>query len=560
MSLVSSAGHVSYGARVCRETVAHAHVVLWMVPIVTLVRFLPNPAAQSRIGRPRKGPAEHSFNHRRPSSDASMDSPRKVLCNYDLRMSASAPETPEPPSVQEPGQTAAPTNTPLPLDAPSPAMQEMTAPSTLSDLSLAVFLESLYTLEIAPSDGLTPNMLSTAPVSNEEWGGMSVPDAMNGIAQFHETLGPLPASSPGAEYAESAFLQDDLVYSVPSDMRWWNLAWALPHPSQDTDSHETRSSDVGTPYSEKAESHPMSPVPEPSAAPAAEDPPKPCCSSKETSSVSAVPREYPVGKHDKVHCVPNPTGPGCSCLCESDLALLSLQRSLRSGPLAWDDSHNDETSRANAASSLVFTLSMSQSITKKCACSADCPTCKKDPSYEVSAGLLISTALQIYARALKVFQEVLISNGNGGCGCTASGTCTACPCNAEPRHVRAGEEPGVVDVRIGDFLPTPKNARKIALYAMKLELYDLERALAHVQDVAQRSLPHPPDTMKQVPPDAPPGACCAKKHLRRNHSKPRAPLRLNPIDQLIIRKLHAQLDEVLKTVENLEANENLTVP
>lgn len=488
-----------------------------------------------------------------------MDSPRKVLCNYDLRMSASAPETPEPPSVQEPGQTAAPTNTPLPLDAPSPAMQEMTAPSTLSDLSLAVFLESLYTLEIAPSDGLTPNMLSTAPVSNEEWGGMSVPDAMNGIAQFHETLGPLPASSPGAEYAESAFLQDDLVYSVPSDMRWWNLAWALPHPSQDTDSHETRSSDVGTPYSEKAESHPMSPVPEPSA-PAAEDPPKPCCSSKETSSVSAVPREYPVGKHDKVHCVPNPTGPGCSCLCESDLALLSLQRSLRSGPLAWDDLHNDETSRANAASSLVFTLSMSQSITKKCACSADCPTCKKDPSYEVSAGLLISTALQIYARALKVFQEVLISNGNGGCGCTASGTCTACPCNAEPRRVRAGEEPGVVDVRIGDFLPTPKNARKIALYAMKLELYDLERALAHVQDVAQRSLPHPPDTMKQVPPDAPPGACCAKKHLRRNHSKPRAPLRLNPIDQLIIRKLHAQLDEVLKTVENLEANENLTVP
>ena len=83
------------------------------------------------------------------------------------------------------------------MDAPPPANQEMTAPSSLSDLSLAVFLESLYTLEIAPADGLTPNMLSTAPVSSEGWGGVSASDTMNGIAQLHETPDPRPALSPG---------------------------------------------------------------------------------------------------------------------------------------------------------------------------------------------------------------------------------------------------------------------------------------------------------------------------------------------------------------------------
>ena len=71
--------------------------------------------------------------------------------------------------------------------------------SSLSDLSLAVFLDSLQTVEIAPSDGLTDAMLQS-PV-------LQLPNTM-----------PPPSELP-TRYAESIALRQDLAYTVPADMR-----------------------------------------------------------------------------------------------------------------------------------------------------------------------------------------------------------------------------------------------------------------------------------------------------------------------------------------------------
>lgn len=523
-----------------------------MAPIATLVCDSLTPATQSQFGRPRKG-GDDRTRMRSASMSSEVDSPRKMHCGPSMLRTAETMTPPAFPSL--PAESLKPASPASSFTPPAPPLRSQdlnTGPSSLSDLSLAVFLESLYTLEIAPSDGLTPSMLN---IGQGEWNAASETGASSSQVQ---------GQSPANEFADSAFLNDNLVYSVPSDMRWWNLAWALP------------SQEGGN-----SESSPTAPQPAPLATGPVQDPPpvastssvasaavpeatpvSSCCSSKIKKEPTPPPVAMDDDLHEKVHCVPNPTGPGCSCLCESDVALLSLQRSLRNGPLAMDEKQNRVDSKADVASSLVFTLSMSQAITKKCACSADCPTCKKDPSYEISAGLLISTALQIYARALKVFQEVLVSEGSTSCGCTSSGSCKQCPCSSNPRKAprNLAKEDAGVEVRIGDFTPTSQNARKIALYAMKLELLDLERALAHVQQVAQQSLPGPRDVVAEALPHAPSGSCCAKKTAEPKIPKRNTPLRLNPIDQLIIRKLHVQLSEVLQTVENLEANETRHVP
>lgn len=549
MLLVNRVEFENYVALVSLAMERPVHGAPKTTAIASLVRKLLIQATQSRIGRPRKQ-AEPRSRLRSPSPSCESESPRKVHCAFGASVDH-APTTMPPfqtviPDTLEGTRADATEN----FDAALPLKEATAASSSLSDLSLAVFLESLYTLEIAPSDGLTSNMLDASLPDSKSDGTSEINSIMNSI---------LPGSH-GSDYAESAFLKNDLVYSVPSDLRWWNLAWSLPGKDGklfDTDlsqnhaevlkseseqfSHTTPAASGGIP-----ETTPLS-AGEPTSTGA-------CCSTQPQPNVKDTAAHHTL---DKVHCVPNPSGPGCSCLCESDVALLSLQHSLRNGPLALGRQEAREPSQATASSSLVFTLSMSQAITRKCACSADCPTCKKDPSYEVSAGLLISTALQIYARALKVFQEVLVSNGSTGCGCTVSSPCKQCPCG-DPRRTQKSlhSEEASVEVRIGDFLPTPKNARKIALYAMKLELLDLERALAHVQTVAQQSLPPPPAV---EPPPLPEGSCCAKKHTEPKLPKRTTPLRLNPIDQLIIRKLHIQLGEVLKTVENLEANENQPV-
>lgn len=416
---------------------------------------------------------------------------------------------------------------------PSRLDTDDTPPSSLSDLSLAVFLESLYTLEIASADGFSSSMLKTndSPGSQEASGtysSMHTPslgaDSPMSGSSTSELAGGMPPFASDSSYAESAFLRTDLVYSVPSDMRWWNVAWSLPDAGVTTEDFASRAAHIPDPVSPRTMLHDAPSDGETDVAPA-----KRCCSSHGKPS----PVPAPSVGHDTVHCVPNPNAPGCSCLCGSELALLSLQRSLQASPLAQDALGED----VEAASSLVFTLKMSQSITKQCTCSVDCPTCRTNPAHGVHAELLISTALQIYARALKVFQEVLISDRNDRCGCANGAPCAACPCTATARPPKREGYGSGVDVRIGDFWPTPKNARKIALYAMRLELYDLERALAHVQDRAQQSL-----TPRTVPGE--------------RGTKAPTPLLLNPIDQLVIRKLHTQLHEVLRTVETMEGAES----
>lgn len=529
-------------------TVKCALDVLRMAQTVILVRDLLILATQARIGRPRK--SEERSRIRPFPSNNELERPSKAQCCNPISENLDSGASPSLQSMTMKNPTH-----------PAPSMDFQTdlsrnqgtisAPSSLSDLSLAVFLESLYTLEIAPSDGLTPNMLSLPGQQNTH-----EPNNMN-------TLTTNSDPSAGVAYADSALLGNSLVYSVPSDLQWWNLAWSFPGQNESATTPNVDSKNGGTTALEPAHKA-KEPIDVQSSAamhaPVESNQASHCCASK-VKQESHAPSSPAHATHEKVHCVPNPTGPGCSCLCESDVALLSLQRSLRHGPLAVDEPRAGEQMREDAASSLVFTLSMSQAITKKCACSADCPTCKKDPSYEVSAGLLISTALQIYARALKVFQEVLVSDGSSKCVCSDYGTCKNCHCSASVRKSQRGltGEDNSIEVRIGDFIPTSQNARKIALYAMKLELLDLERALAHVQDVSQQSLVNL-EALPETPRDINTGSCCASKVPDNQHLKRSTPLRMNPIDQLIIRKLHVQLSEVLQTVENLEANEKRPVP
>lgn len=350
-------------------------------------------------------------------------------------------------------------------------------PSSLTDLSLAIFLDSLQTVEIAPSDGLTETMLQPA---------------------LQDDAVPTPNTAPPAppQYAESVTLRQDLAYTVPADMSWWNIAWNLPDMG------------MGTPTEQ-----PTSLAPAPAPAPA-----KSCCSTSEGNpnplhtpceshapqglmslpytSFSPVVPPAPAqihNMHDKVHCVPNPSGKGCMCLCDMSPALLSLEHRLRQRSDTVQD----------ASSSLVFTLSSIQEVTSKCQCSADCPTCRQNPSMGLTASLLISTALQIYARALQIVRNVLVGNDKG-------------------------YEHQLLDVSIGGFRPSARNARKIAIYAMKLELHDLERALARVSSTAQSS------RIAAIP------------------AGDQVALQMNPVDQLVIRKLHQQLFEVLRTVESLE--------
>ena len=215
----------------------------------------------------------------------------------------------------------------------------------------------------------------------------------------------------------------------------------------------------------------------------------------------------PTSSHETVYCVPNPNGQGCMCLCDTNPALLSLDHRLNARSNTVHD----------ASSSLVFTLSYIQEVTSKCHCSTDCPTCRRNPSTGATTSLLISTALQIYARALQIVRNVLVGN-NTICTC---GVGQSCMC-------RGSEEERLLDVSIGGFRPSARNGRKIAMYAMKLELHDLERALARVSVAAQS-----PSFTAVTHGTAP-------------------SLRINPVDQLVIRKLHQQLGEVRRTVESLQ--------
>lgn len=111
-----------------------------------------------------------------------------------------------------------------------------------------------------------------------------------------------------------------------------------------------------------------------------------------------------------------------------------------------------------------------------------------------------------------------------------------------------------MEVRIGDYTPSPQNTRKIALYALKLELIDLERALARVQNAAMHPLQvsHAVNAMKHASDEASRSCCVSKAHPDSEDGAQTANLHLNPVDQLVIRKLHEQLNEVLHAVERME--------
>lgn len=497
------------------------------------------------------------------------------------------------------------------------------ASSTLSDLSLAAFVESLYTLEIAPSDGLTQSMLDGQTSLNESKVLRDdVSDSsLSSSYPISNDVVPMKLSEPGrdqTEYAKSAFLGDQLAFSVPSDMRWWNTALSLPLPMEKNFS--TSSPQVNTfPSQSNHDSKPLafdtgldpslSSTCEPVSAAS-------CCSKSRSATLGSAPTTHmgvptpaggsscctsfsntsfihPVSDHlfhkssterlkrpsspEKVHCVPSPDGSRCSCQCDSGLAFLSLERSIRKGIQTSPENDSEQSPENKALLSLVFTLSMSQSVSKQCKCSADCPTCKKSPSYKSSAAMLITTALQIYTRALQLFREMLASSGSRSCSCSCSQGQSICACNSPQIRSNAGLSTSMppnasmattsssapsllsstsspMEVRIGDYTPSPQNTRKIALYALKLELIDLERALARVQNAAMHPLQvsHAVNAMKHASDEASHSCCVSKAHPDSEDGAQTANLHLNPVDQLVIRKLHEQLNEVLHAVERME--------
>lgn len=501
--------------------------------------------------------------------------------------------------------------------------QTSLASSTLSDLSLAAFVESLYTLEIAPSDGLTQSMLDGKAFSNES--KMLHDDvsesSLSSSYPLSNDVVPMKLSEPGRdqmEYAKSAFLEDQLAFSVPSDMRWWNTALSLPLPmeknfstssphmntfsSQSNHDSKPLAFDTGLdptvsstcePVSmasccSKSHSATIGPVSTTHMGMPAPAGGSSCCTSfSNTSFIHPVPdqllhksstkRLKRPSSPEKVHCVPSPDGSRCACQCDSGLAFLSLERSIRKGIQTSPENDSEQSAENKALLSLVFTLSMSQSVSKQCKCSADCPTCKRSPSYKSSAAMLITTALQIYARALQLFREMLASSGSRSCSCSCSQGQSICACNSPQTRSNTGlstsappdasmtttttSAPSLLsstsppmEVRIGDYTPSPQNSRKIALYALKLELIDLERALARVQDAAMHPLQvsHGVNAMKHASDKAPHSCCMNKAHPDSEDGAQTANLHLNPVDQLVIRKLHEQLNEVLHAVERME--------
>ncbi|WFC99601.1 hypothetical protein MYAM1_002346 [Malassezia yamatoensis] len=175
-------------------------------------------ATQSRIGRPRK---TEEKSHTRPQSlDRDQERAQKVhrttqFSNFPAIQPAPSPSLASNHCSSDPTPTARAMSC-----AGTPSLLGMqSAPSSLSDLSLAVFLESLYTLEIAPDDTISSEM--GINLNQGQWNEAPKPS-------LNETMSPLALDN--AKYAESALMDNNLVYSVPSDLSWWNLAWSLPKP------------------------------------------------------------------------------------------------------------------------------------------------------------------------------------------------------------------------------------------------------------------------------------------------------------------------------------------
>ena len=431
-----------------------------------------------------------------------------------------------------------------------------TSPS-LDNLAVAAFLNSLDSLEIGSSDGLTSGMLdawtAAPPQSPSMQGGAGGPSGSWG----------LPCS----------VVDNDVSYAVPADFSWWAPDWLdnVPPPpppppggkgsgplaasaqaaalrsdasSSSSTSTWPRGKDAGmgsgrieTEQGAILEGQGWEQEPDPKLVQPAEAKPCEvtgaatcCCGSKPSAApASDAPPATPSavapsakGKQ-RVHCVPNPSGKGCTCLCDVSVALLNVRGTLRAAasPGAAATASTPAASQS-AGTTLHLTLSASQAVAAQCACSADCPTCRSDPSTQLSAGLLISTALQIYARAVSTLRRGF------GASSPSSSTSSAQSASGAPDW----------DIRIGGYTPSTTNARRIALFAMKLELRDLRDAIGKVSRLAGiRS--SPADDAATASGAVPAASADA----------------INPVDQIVIRKLHQQLGELLRTVEALEGQD-----
>lgn len=370
---------------------------------------------------------------------------------------------------------------------------------TLSDLGLAAFLQSLDTLEINNEDGLTPNMLQALQ------GGTSFSSA---ALQAQTGQGPtsVPSLYPTTTQLSLGSLlemQSGTSYAVPADLSWADPSWLqsgvstfAPMPPEA----------ISSPQMVKSEG------------PCAKTGEASCCCSG-SSQDEATPRATQAiasTEQQRVHCVPNPNGKGCTCLCDVSVALINVRATLRQ---AKEHAQDDDSTlhlanrvigstKGAAASTLHLTLSASQAVADQCACSASCPTCRSDPNTSLSASLLISSALQIYIRAVRTLRQGFGANHDG---------VTPNPGNEW-------------DVSIGQYRPKPHNAKRISLFAMKLELRDLRDAIAKISNAASASL------------------------IEANWSQ--ASEVVAPIDSIVIRKLHHQITQLLSTVEGIEQQQD----
>ncbi|PWN44861.1 hypothetical protein IE81DRAFT_241205 [Ceraceosorus guamensis] len=528
------------------------------------------------------------------------------------------------------------------------------ASPNLDNLAVAAFLNSLDTLEIGSSDGLTTGMINA-------W-----PDSLATANDAFRSNGGPSSSSAAAAIApttrHSSAMDKDVSYAVPADFSWWNPTWLdqsagsshgaaaqnllvseatregqqrnVKGSSGSTSTlgltgqpvepawesprswprgidggmgqGELRTSEavfVGTGWQghgrlreEVTQGDSVSQQPSPAStsivtagANAIKDEQCPvtgapgcCCgaqgaslqtghesstpgTAKGSKSAPSVAESRSSHSHNsssskssghRVHCVPNPSGKGCTCLCDVSVALLSVRATLRAADQTVSSSSQSQrrdgrsssgSANYNAArergQTLHLTLSASQAVSAQCACSADCPTCRSDPSTKMSAGLLVSTALQIYARAVSTLRQ-----GFGLSSAAASSTTTATQGSTSTPTPEW-------DIRIGSYRPSPVNARRIALFAMRCELKDLRDALGKVSAAADRRTNLVEPIANRLEQSQSQGSERADAHQASTNGELDEEESINPVDQLVIRKLHSQLGELLRTVEELSTGE-----
>ena len=355
------------------------------------------------------------------------------------------------------------------------------------------------------------------------------------MARAEAMAGVNPSLFDGSRLSFSSLMnaQASTSYAVPADFSWADPSWLL---------NGSRSQGMPSVPSSRLALGDTDTEPPISAAVKVEGPcPKTgkascCCDAQDAPEEAAPTPTTPAESSTRVHCVPNPTGKGCTCLCDMH-SLINVRATLRQARAQTIhnhnpvEEHNGRDAKGAAASTLQLTLSASQAVAAQCACSASCPTCRSDPNTSLSASLLVSTALQIYVRAVQTLRQGFGAQDVGMTG----GADGAAACLAG-----AGSD---WDVSIGNYKPRPANARRIALFAMKLELISLRDALGKVSSAACSI-----DLTSTLDAGGEPEAGSIVTGTGGEG--------VNPIDQVVIRKLHQQLGELLSTVESIERQQD----